>query len=112
MNALKKMFQSRKPSKNSTKQGASILAAMVGLMYTVAPASAFAAPWDGVAEAVLDILNGGFGRTCAAIAIAVVGLLSFRGQVPIQFAISVIVGIMFIFGGAFIVDYFSAAASA
>ena len=68
-----------------------------------AQAAAFQ-PLNTMATQVLQFLTGTFAVTCASIAIAVLGFIAFRGIVPWAGAISVIVGIVFIFGGAQIVQ--------
>ncbi|MGN8119165.1 TrbC/VirB2 family protein [Labrys sp. 22185] len=61
-------------------------------------------PLNTMASDVLSFMTGSFAVTCATIAIAVLGFIAFRGIIPWAGAISVIVGIVFIFGGAQIVQ--------
>jgi len=61
-------------------------------------------PLNTMATQVLEFLTGTFAVTCATIAIAVLGFIAFRGIIPWAGAVAVIVGIVFIFGGAQIVQ--------
>lgn len=75
------------------------------------PAIAFAAPWDSVADNVLAIFTGGLTRTIAIIAVIALGIAAMAGKLSWDWVIKIVIGIVFIFGGAAIVDYIIAAAS-
>lgn len=76
------------------------------------PALAFAtAPWDSVADNVLAIFTGGLTRTIAIIAVIALGIAAMAGKLSWDWVIKIVIGIVFIFGGAAIVDYIIAAAS-
>lgn len=73
------------------------------------PELAMAAPWDGMATNVLAIFTGGLTRTIAIIACIALGIAAMAGKLSWDWAIKIIVGIVFIFGAAAIVDYLIAA---
>jgi type IV secretion system protein VirB2 len=77
----------------------------------VMPEVAMAAPWDGVAEKVLEIFTGGLTRTLAIIAVIACGIAAIAGKLSWDWAIKIIIGIVLIFGSAAIVDYVISAAS-
>jgi len=75
------------------------------------PALAFAGagPWDTVADSVLAIFTGGLTRTIAIIAVIALGIAAMAGKLSWDWVIKIVIGIVFIFGGAAIVDYIIAA---
>lgn len=88
------------------------LLAMLGLfVVAMLPELALAAPWDGAATQILAIFTGGLTRTIAIIAVIALGIAAIAGKLSWDWAIKVIIGIVFIFGAAAIVDYIIAAAS-
>ncbi len=79
--------------------------AMVGVL-SIAPDLAMAAPWDSAAGQVLSMFTGGMARTIAIIAVIACGIASLAGKLSWDWAIKIVIGIILIFGGAPIVDYF------
>jgi type IV secretion system protein VirB2 len=63
-------------------------------------AYAQAGPGTGTLQNILNWLTGGFGRSCALIAIAAVGFGWLKGRIQFEPAIAVVSGIVVIFGGA------------
>lgn len=68
-------------------------------------------PWDTMGSQVLAIFTGGLTRTIAIISVIACGIAALAGKLSWDWAIKIIVGIVFIFGGASVVDYLIAAAS-
>ena len=60
---------------------------------------------DNFGTAILDILNNGFLRSIAIVAVIVVGLFGFTGRLPWSVAGFVLLGIVITFGSAGIVDF-------
>jgi type IV secretory pathway VirB2 component (pilin) len=87
------------------------IAVFVGLLaLLVMPELALAAgPGEATAQRIITWLTGPLARLCAIIAIVAVGYGCFKGRIEFERGVSVIVGIVVIFGGAAIVDFASAA---
>lgn len=68
--------------------------------------SAFAEPWDGPVERIIDILTGPLARSIAVLVCIFLGYLAWAGQMTWQRAGSFILGIILIFGSAAIADLF------
>ena len=85
--------------------------AWVVLVILLAPEIAMANPIEEAVDWVLDLLTNGIARSAAIIAIAVAGYLAFAGRMTGELAFKIIIGIVFIFGGAAIVDLVIAAVS-
>lgn len=80
------------------------------------PGMAFAAPGGGsgggplfgtgsnFVQAVLDFFTGGFARIVAIIAVIILGILAVAGRLEMRRALTVIFGIILIFGATAIVD--------
>ena len=83
---------------------------LLGFLAT-APEIAMAAPWDSAASQVLAIFTGGLTRTIAIIAVIALGIAAFAGKLSWRWAISIILGIVLIFGSTSIVDYIISASS-
>lgn len=79
--------------------------AMLTLVFMM-PAVANAAPWDDMADTVLDLLTNGFSRTIAIIVCVGLGFAAWAGKLTWGMAGRFIGGIVFIFGAAAIVDLF------
>lgn len=77
-------------------------------LMAVAPEMAVAEPWDDIAEKIVDVLTGGFARTCAILVVAFCGYRWWAGRLNMEVAGSVIGGIVLIFGAVSIVDFVSA----
>lgn len=69
------------------------------------PMAAHAEPWNDAAQKVVEIFTGGLARTLAIIGIICCGVLALFGRLSWEWAIKIIIGIVFIFGSATIVDY-------
>lgn len=65
-------------------------------------------PWDNVTNTIIGALNGGLARSLAIIAVMAFGVMGLFGKLTWKWALSIIGGIVFIFGAAAIVDYFAA----
>ena len=74
-------------------------------LFFMAPELAMAEPWDSAAQKVLDIFTGGLARTLAIIAVIACGIAAIAGKLSWDWAIKIIIGLVFIFGAAAIVDY-------
>lgn len=74
------------------------------------PELAQAAPWDGVATAVLSLLTGGLTRTIAIVCVIAAGIAALAGKLSWDWVTKIVIGVTLIFGSAAIVDYFVAAA--
>lgn len=80
---------------------------LVTLMVVVGSEPAFAQQFQPIATMatnVLKFMTGTFATTVATIMVAVCGFAAFRGSLPWGMAISIVVGIVLIFGGAQIVS--------
>lgn len=86
---------------------AAVALCTVGLM----PEAAWAAPWDTMGTQVIAIFTGGLTRSIAILAVIGCGIAAAAGKLQWSWAISIVFGIVLIFGSAAIVDYFIAAAS-
>ena len=78
-------------------------------MFFLMPSMAHAAPWDDMADEILDLLTNGFSRTIAIIVCIGLGFAAWAGKLTWAMAGRFIGGIVFIFGAAIIVDLFIAA---
>lgn len=82
---------------------------MIGMLlialFLMTPDLAMAEPWDSAAQKVLDIFTGGLARTLAIIAVIACGIAAIAGKLSWDWAIKIIIGLVFIFGAAAIVDY-------
>ena len=108
--AKTQLCEAHKKAKQTFKQKAA--ARMTVGTLAMLPALAFAtAPWDSVADNVLAIFTGGLTRTIAIIAVIALGIAAMAGKLSWDWVIKIVIGIVFIFGGAAIVDYIIAAAS-
>lgn len=88
-----------------------LIALCIGLFMAFMPEIAFASPWDGAANKVLEIFTGGLTRTIAIIAVIACGIAALAGKLSWDWAIKIIIGIVLIFGAASIVDYVISASS-
>ena len=73
------------------------------LLVTVEPAHANVL--NNLGNALLDILNNTFLRAIATLAVIIVGIGALRGRIDGAIAITVIVGVVIIFGAAGIVQF-------
>ncbi|WP_020211022.1 TrbC/VirB2 family protein [Gilvimarinus chinensis] len=70
------------------------------------PTFAHAAPWDDMADEIIDLLTNGFTRSIAIIACIALGLAAWAGKLTWAWGGRFIAGIVLIFGAASIVDVF------
>jgi len=87
------------------------IAYLAMISFALIPELAVAAPWDGAATQVLQALTGGFARTCAIIAVAALGYMAWAGKMSWERVFHIVLGIVFVFGGASIVDWISSSVS-
>lgn len=111
MNAKAAIAANKTVKMDADKKAAGILVLLALAVVAVFPDVAMAAPWDGAAEKVLEILTGGLTRTIAIIAVIACGIAAIAGKLSWDWAIKIIIGIVLIFGAASIVDYLISAAS-
>jgi len=71
------------------------------------PSLAMAAPWDGAATGVMNVLQGGLARTIAIILVIACGIAAAVGKLSVQWAVGIVIGITLIFGAPAIVDLIS-----
>ena len=109
-NALVSIAANKAAMKDQDKKFAASMLFLAALVFALMPSAAMAAPWDGAAQAVLDIFTGGLTRTLAIIAVIACGIAAIAGKLSWDWAIKIIVGIVLIFGAAAIVDFMIAAA--
>jgi len=83
----------------------SVFAVALLVLVAMSPELAMAAPWDGVADKVLEIFTGGLARMIAIICVIGCGLAALAGKLSWNWAIYIVIGIVLIFGSAPIVDY-------
>jgi len=73
-------------------------------IFALTPEIALAAPWDGAAQAVFDILNSGLTRMLAIIAVVACGIAAFFGKLSWDWAVKIVIGIVLVFGASTIVQ--------
>lgn len=78
---------------------------LIGVIASM-PAIAQAAPWDDMADEIIDLLTNGFSRSIAIIVCIALGLAAWAGKLTWAWGGRFIVGIVLIFGAAAIVDVF------
>ena len=81
-------------------------ALIIGLFGVLSPETAFAAPWDDMADEVIDLLTNGFTRSLAIIVCIGLGLAAWAGKLTWGMAGRFVAGIVLIFGAAAFVDVF------
>lgn len=91
-------------------QAARFLTVMACALAVTVPGTAFAgAPWDNAADWVLSVLNGGLTRSIAIICVISCGIAAWAGKLSVEWAVKIVIGIVLVFGAAFIVDAISGA---
>lgn len=90
-----------KPLSNFEKLANLLLLAVVFCMPTIAHAN----PLDNSANGILDFLNSGFMRTLAILSLAGLGAAAWVGKLTWAMFGRWFAGIVFIFGGAALVDW-------
>lgn len=99
-----------KDDRQGNRQAAGFLTMMFCAMAVVVPDLAFAGtPWDNAADWVLGVLTGGLTRTIAIICVIACGIAAWAGKLSIDWAVKIVVGLVFVFGSATIVDAISGA---
>ena len=68
------------------------------------PEIAFANPIERGVDWVLDLLTNGIARSAAIIGIAILGYMAWAGRLTGESAFKYLGGIIFVFGGATLVD--------
>lgn len=92
-------------SSSFPKAGLSLILAVLAML----PQLAFAAPWDKLGDKILEALNGGIARTIAIICVMALGFVAMTGNMPWRWALSLIAGIVLVFGAASLVDIVASA---
>ncbi|WP_069337686.1 TrbC/VirB2 family protein [Sphingobium yanoikuyae] len=87
--------------------GALALAALIGMAFADPAYAQSANGITSMAQNILSWLTGGFAKTIAVIAIAIVGYRFLTGHVSLQSLIIVIIGIFIVFSAQWIVDTIS-----
>lgn len=118
MKQMKEMFAKarhvlayNKDDVKGNRQAFTFMAFFFCAVSLVAPDMAFAGstPWDGAADWVLGVLTGGLTRTIAIICVIACGIMAWAGKLSMEWAVKIVVGIVFVFGAATIVDAISGA---
>jgi len=102
---IKKVLTAQQKIARNEKWTSIFLIALLFMM----PSVANAAPWDDMADTLLNLLTNGFSRTIAIIVCIGLGFAAFAGKLTWGMAGRFIGGIVFIFGAAIITDLFIAA---
>lgn len=79
-------------------------------MVCMFPELAFAdgsAPWVRGPQKIIDMVNSGFARSCAIVAVMGLGFAGLAKKLSWGWALSIIGGIVLIFGAAAAVDFFA-----
>lgn len=86
---------------------------LVASVFCLMPAVAFAqaAPWEQAAQGTYDLIMS-IARWVAIIGIVACGLAALFGKLSWEWAGKIIIGLVLIFGGTHLVDYFSSAMGA
>jgi len=93
-----------KSKEKENRQAAKFTLFMFCALAIFTPQFAMANPWDGAADWVLGVLNGGLTRTIAIICVMACGIAAWAGKLSIDWAVKIVVGLVFVFGSAAIVD--------
>ena len=93
-------------NKYSRKNDGIMLVLLFCSLIVFDPTSAHAAgnPIVSAMEWVGDLLTSGLARSAAIVAVAILGYLAWFGHITAERAIRFILGIVFVFGGAALVD--------
>lgn len=76
------------------------------VLFSLMPQMAVAAPWDDMADTIIDLLTNGLTRSVAIIACIGLGLAAWVGKLSWGMVGKFVAGIVLIFGAAAIVDVF------
>lgn len=83
----------------------------IALFALLASQSSYAAgdsPWQTFLDKIVDALTGTAGRSIAIIGIAVAGIMMLTGRIQMMLFLTILLGIVTLFGAAQIVDWVSA----
>lgn len=69
------------------------------------------APLQAALDMVVDFVNGPFGRSVGVLAVMGLGFAAFAGRISVVAALTVILGMGFVFGAPSLVDTFQSVAS-
>lgn len=100
----RKMLVIDKAAVKENRQAASFLMLFLCALAIFTPEFAMASPWDNAATYVLGILQGGLARTIAIICVIACGIAAWAGKLSVDWAVKIVVGLVFVFGAATIVD--------
>ncbi len=81
----------------------------VAVLLMAVPALAHAGPIENAVDWVVTLLTSGIARGTAIVALAVCGYRAWTGRMTWEVVFQVLIGIVFVFGGATLVDTFSSA---
>jgi len=79
---------------------------LILVLVAVFPEMAMAAPWDGPLQNIIDLMTGTTARLAAILAIIVLGFTAMTGRMSWGLGGMIILGIVLIFGSAWIADNF------
>lgn len=95
-------------SKQISEQRAAFWLSVFVLMCLMFPELAFAeAPWQRGPQKIIDMVNSGFARSCAIVAVMGLGFAGLAKKLSWGWALSIIGGIVLIFGASSAVDFFA-----
>jgi type IV secretion system protein VirB2 len=83
---------------------------LAGVLSLAAPEPAYAEVWDSTIQEIIDAFTGGLARVLAILGIIACGVLAFAGRLQWTWALSIVGGIILIFGAANIADLLIGAA--
>ena len=110
LNQLKISYSQNAQQKHAvSKKTLTLIAMMMLFLILFLPDLAFAEPWDNASQKVLDIFTGPLTRTLAIIAIIACGIAALAGKLAWNWVINIVIGLVLIFGGTAIIDYFASA---
>lgn len=87
------------------RHSTALLIAGTALAAALMPEIASAAPLDNFGTALLGILNSGFLRSVAIVALIGAGLMALSGRIQWMQFLTVLLAVVVVFGAAGIVDY-------
>ena len=99
---------------SSRLKGAATRASISGVMLAMLASNAFAAgdltPVQSTLDQMVQLFTGTLGTSLAILAVIACGVLAWVGRLTWNLAGSIILGIVFVFGSANIVEFFKGAA--
>ncbi|MDO8336507.1 MAG: TrbC/VirB2 family protein [Candidatus Saccharibacteria bacterium] len=95
-------------SQQVSEQHAAFFLSLFLVMCLMFPEIAYAdAPWQRGPQKIIDMVNSGFARSCAIIAVMGLGFAGLAKKLSWGWALSIIGGIVLIFGASSAVDFFA-----